>query len=127
MGFTDVAQSHHFTILLFVIGNGNGTFFALRDVSAVIANHPLGVTFFIHDNSDFFSLIEIFCNRFISQFGKVVIQFFGHIHEENIFIEMCEMFVIHRTSSIVFLIFSARGNHNLFAFSIEFLSQKRTV
>jgi hypothetical protein len=24
---------------------------------------------------------------------------------------MCEMFVIHRTSSIVFLLFSARGNH----------------
>jgi hypothetical protein len=75
-----MTKSYHFTIELFMVRNSNGAFFTLRDVPTIIANHPWGVAFFIHDNSDFFSLFEVGSDGLIGQFGKVMVQFFGHIY-----------------------------------------------
>lgn len=90
-----MTKSDEFTILLFMIGNRDAAFFALRDVSAVIANNPLRVAFLVYDNSDFFSLFEIFADGFVRQFGKIMVQFFGHINEEDVFLRMGKVFVIH--------------------------------
>ena len=60
-----MAEAHHFSVFLFVVGYGDGAFMALRNVSAVVAEDSLGVAFFIYDNSDFFSLLEIFSYGFI--------------------------------------------------------------
>jgi hypothetical protein len=97
LGFADMTKSNEFAIQLFMIGNGDATFFTLRDETTVVADETGSVAFFIYDNSDFAVVSEIFCYRFIGQFGKVMIQLFGHIHEENIFmlVRMSEMFVIH--------------------------------
>jgi hypothetical protein len=89
-----------------MIRNSDRAFMALRNMPAVIANHPLGVAFFIHDNSDFFSLFKIFFDACIGQFGKIMIQFFGHIHKENVFIGMGEVFVVHSpTEDYIFPLF----------------------
>jgi hypothetical protein len=102
LSFTNMTKSHHFAVLLFVIGNGNRTFFTLRNVTAIVANHTLGVAFLIHEHSDFFPLLEIFGNPIHREFGKIMIQLFGHIHEEDVFVGMFEMFVVH----YFFIIFS---------------------
>ena len=78
-----------------MIGDGDGALLALRDKTAVVADESLGVALFIHDDSDFFSLFQIFTYRFIGQFGKMMIQFFGHIHEEDVLVGMGEVFVVH--------------------------------
>jgi hypothetical protein len=95
LSFANMTKSDEFTILLFMIGNRDAAFFALRDVSAVIANNPLRVAFLVYDNSDFFSLFEIFADGFVRQFGKIMVQFFGHINEEDVFLRMGKVFVIH--------------------------------
>ena len=83
-----------------MIGDGDGALLALRDKTAVVADEPLRVSFFIHNDSDFLSLVEVFTYRFIGQFGKMMIQFFGHIYEEDVFVGMGEVFVIHEGNSL---------------------------
>ncbi len=44
-----------------MITNTDVTIFAFGDVSAVETKDTSGVAFLVHEDSDFFSLFEIFC------------------------------------------------------------------
>jgi hypothetical protein len=65
LGFADMTESDKFAVQLLVIGNGDATFFTLRDETAVVADETGSIAFFVYDNSDFPVVSEIFCYRFI--------------------------------------------------------------
>jgi hypothetical protein len=60
LSFTDVAESNEFSIGLLMVGDGDRAFFTLRDKPTVVADNPWGKSFFIHNDSDSFSLLKIF-------------------------------------------------------------------
>jgi hypothetical protein len=78
-----------------VIADADGTFFALRNVSARLADDAVGVALFIDENSDFLSLLEIFLYPSERQLGKIRIKLLRHIDQKYILVLMLEFFVIH--------------------------------
>jgi len=55
--FADMTQSHQFSISLLMKRNRYRTSFTIWNMTAFGANNPWSVSLFIHNNSDFFSLV----------------------------------------------------------------------
>jgi len=94
--FANVTESDHLSGKDFMVRDGDRAFFTLGDMSALMTNHSLRKPFFIDDDSDFFIEILVFFESCSCEFGKMMIQFFGHIYEEDVFVGMGEVFVIHK-------------------------------
>lgn len=60
MAFADVTKSYRFATWYFVVTDTDGAFFALRDMSAFVADKPIRVSFFVHDDGYISFFIDIF-------------------------------------------------------------------
>jgi hypothetical protein len=69
-----------------MIGYRNRAFFTLGDMSTLMTNYSLRKTFFIDDDSDFLIEMLVFFESYSCEFGKMMIQFLGHIYEEDVFV-----------------------------------------
>jgi hypothetical protein len=80
-----------------VIADADGTFFALRDISAALTDDAVGVAFLVDEDSDFLAQFEIFLYPHERQLGKIRIYLLRHIDQKYILVLMLEFFVIHIT------------------------------
>jgi hypothetical protein len=67
-----------------VITDADGAFFTLRDVTASLADDAVGIAFFVDEDSDFFSKLEIFLYPHERQLGKIRIDLLRHIDQKYI-------------------------------------------
>lgn len=79
--------------------NTHRTSLALWHKSAIMTDHSIGIPFFVHDDSYFFSFSQIFADPSLCQNRKKMLKFLSHVDEENIFFLfiycMRKLFVIH--------------------------------
>ena len=91
-----MTKSDRFTRTNFMITDTYRTFFALRNMSAFLTNDSTRISFFIDENSDFFSFFEMLLYAHLHNFRKIRIELFGHIHEKYILVFVLKFFVIHK-------------------------------
>lgn len=64
-----------------------------------MTNRPSSMTFFIDQDSDFFSCSEILFYSFFKQLRKNLILFPEHIYQIDFFVLMIKKFVVHQLFS----------------------------
>ena len=84
-----------------MITDTDRTFLTLRDMSAGLADNPVGVAFLVDEDSDFLSLLEIFSDSPEHQLGKIRIDLLRHIDQKYILVLMLELFVVHASVKCV--------------------------
>jgi len=78
--FADMTESNSFSRFEFMITDANIAVLTLGNMSAVVADNSSGVAFLVDEDSDFFSLFEIFFYAVERQLRKVRSKFLRHIH-----------------------------------------------
>jgi len=90
-----MTKSDRFSGSNFVITDADRAFFTLRNMTTLLTNNATGISFFIDENSYFLAFGEVLFYAHLHDFRKIWIEFFGHIHKENILVCMFKFFVIH--------------------------------
>ena len=78
--FADMTESYSLSRFKSMIADADIAVLAFGDVSAVVADDSSGVAFLVDEDSDFFSLFEIFFYTIERQLGKMRSELLGHIY-----------------------------------------------
>ena len=101
LGFADMTKSDSFSGNKFMITNAHGTIFTLGDISALVTNNPTCIALFVHENSYFLALGEIFFYPLKCHLRKIRSNLLAHIYQKNGFFDglygVVKAFIIHNT------------------------------
>ena len=78
-----------------MITDADRTFLTLGNMTTLLANNSTSISLFIHQDSDLFPLFDVLIYAHLSDFGKIGIELFGHVHQKDILVRMLKFFVVH--------------------------------
>lgn len=97
--FANMAKSDSISWFNLMITDTYRTVFTLGNMSAVVANNPSWISFFVDEDSDFLPLCKILFNALMRQLRKIRSNLLAHIDQKNRFFLslniMLKAFVVH--------------------------------